>query len=236
MRDFDRIREREGGRSPSAIGVFLLVAFGAVFAGGIWVGQRRAESHAPSIEDPLAALDGSEPAAAEPLVFHEALRLPSPPSNDVNAAIAPVSPSVVASRVVAPSIRVVAPGVEAAPPIDPVGRDDAPALRPPVAPEVAPVPVGADGIFTLHVASYETEAEAEQFSTRMRSAGHRAFVVRTAVEGRGMLYRVRVGPFHTLAEAQRYRLDFEAQMSLPTFIVRRELPEAPAAPARRPTT
>jgi len=224
MKDFDRIRE-DRGRSPSAVGVFLVVAFGAVFAGGIWVGQRRAEARHGSAEGTLEALDGPDSASPEPLAFHEALRLPSP-SNDVNAPIAPTP----ASRVPAPSIHVVPPEAD---PVDPISRGDSPALRPPQAAAPEPVPPGEDGIFTLHVASYETEAEAVRFQEDIRRRGHRAFVVRTTVEGRGTLYRVRVGPFHTLAEAQRYRLDFEAQTSLPTFIVRRELEETPApAPPR----
>jgi hypothetical protein len=220
MRDFER---DDGGRSPSAVGVFLLVAFGAAFAGGIWVGQRRAESRRASGDDPLGTLDGTDPGTTEPLVFHEALRLPSPPSNEMNAPIV-TRPAHTASPVVGAAL------LPEPDPIDPVSRNDAPALRPELPAPSEPVPPGEDGIFTLHVASYESEADATHFEEEIRRKGHRAFVVRTTVEGRGVVYRVRVGPFHTLAEAQRYRLDFEAQTSLPTFIVRRELEEAPPAP------
>jgi len=234
MKDLDRIRERDdrGGRSPSSVGVFFVVAFGVVFAAGIWVGQRRAETRRARPAQSLAALDGSDRAvASEPLVFQEALRIPSPPSNDVNASIAAVP----VSRVAAPSIRVGAPPGAAVE--DPSSRGDSAALRPAASPDPEPVAAGADGIFTLHVASYESEPEAQRFGAEMRRKGHHAFLVRTQVEGRGTLYRVRVGPFRTLAEAQRYRLDFEAEMSLPTFIVRRELPadEAPAGPPARRT-
>ncbi len=246
MKDLDRIRERgdRERRSPSILGAMLLVAFGGVFAFGLWVGQRRAETHRPRVEDPLARLDAQSP--RESMVFHDALAVPSPPSSDVNAAIAP------AVRVAAPSVRVVNPMVQpmvqpmvlpAEPQTDPADLRDAPSLRPPPAPEAPSAPAGEEGVFTLHVASYATLAEAENFRDRMRKAGHRAFVVRAFVPERASdLYRIRVGPFDTLAQAQRYRLDFEQTMSLPSFIVRRETPEERAvrreaerrAPPRNP--
>jgi cell division protein FtsN len=46
-------------------------------------------------------------------------------------------------------------------------------------------------------------------------------VLRAEVEGRGTVYRVRVGPFETQREAQTYRHEFERTERMNTLLVRR---------------
>ncbi|MCC7534718.1 MAG: SPOR domain-containing protein [Deltaproteobacteria bacterium] len=88
-----------------------------------------------------------------------------------------------------------------------------------------PAPPGRDGVFTLQVSSYNHEQDARRFMEALRTRGHRAFVVRAQIQGRGTVWRVRIGPFETLAAAERYRREFETAEHMSTFLVRRELQE-----------
>jgi DedD protein len=82
-------------------------------------------------------------------------------------------------------------------------------------------PRGSDGEFTLQVISYDSSAAAEAFANALRARGHEAFVTVGDVEGRGRYYRVRVGPFKTMGEAQEYRRAFEERERMNTIVVRR---------------
>jgi cell division protein FtsN len=46
-------------------------------------------------------------------------------------------------------------------------------------------------------------------------------VARAEVDGRGTVWRVRVGPFETAREAQAYRREFERTEHMNTLLVRR---------------
>lgn len=98
------------------------------------------------------------------------------------------------------------------------------AALPIAAPHSAPVPAGRDGRFTLQIISYRTRAEADLFTDALRSKGHSAFVTVGDILDRGTFYRVRVGPFETLADARAYRTQFEASEGMNTFIVRQRDP------------
>lgn len=80
-------------------------------------------------------------------------------------------------------------------------------------------PAGAPGGFQLQVSSFKTQAEAESFATALRRRGHKAYVEPANVKGRGLWYRVRIGPFKFRRSAVLYRQDFEAKERLVTFIV-----------------
>ncbi|MBK8173618.1 MAG: SPOR domain-containing protein [Sandaracinaceae bacterium] len=85
----------------------------------------------------------------------------------------------------------------------------------------APVGVGAEGTYTVQVISYDHVDEANAFAAALRTRGHHAFVMRVDVPGRGRVFRVRIGPFDTLREAETYRHDFEARERMNTLVVRR---------------
>lgn len=82
-------------------------------------------------------------------------------------------------------------------------------------------PEGHDGEYTVQVISYESPEGAHAFAAGLRARGHRAFVMRAEVPGRGTVYRVRIGPFETMAAAQRYRRQFEETERMNTIVVRR---------------
>jgi DedD protein len=82
-------------------------------------------------------------------------------------------------------------------------------------------PEGHDGEFTLQVISYDSPEGAHAFAEGLNARGHRAFVMQAHIEGRGTVYRVRIGPFESMAEAQRYRATFEASEHMNSIVVRR---------------
>ena len=94
------------------------------------------------------------------------------------------------------------------------------AMRPP--PEQDSAQRGHEGKFTIQVISYESRDSAEAFASGLQARGHRAFVQVADIEGRGRMYRVRIGPFNSQSEAQGYRRDFEATERMHTIVVRRD--------------
>ena len=83
---------------------------------------------------------------------------------------------------------------------------------------------GERGIFTLQVSSFDDQDDAVAFMNMLRQRGHDSFLVRANCGDRGVVYRVRVGPFASQADAERYRRKFERTERIPTFVVRRTLP------------
>lgn len=80
-------------------------------------------------------------------------------------------------------------------------------------------PAGMPGGYQLQVSSFKTQAEADGFATALRRRGHKAYVEPANVKGRGLWYRVRIGPFKYRRSAVLYRQDFEAKERIVTFIV-----------------
>jgi nickel-responsive transcriptional regulator NikR len=90
------------------------------------------------------------------------------------------------------------------------------------APRGAAADEGHAGAFNLQVASFRTDPEARSFETVLRQRGHHAFVETAQIPGRGTWYRVRIGPFKYMQEANRYRADFEAREHIVPFVVEAE--------------
>lgn len=80
---------------------------------------------------------------------------------------------------------------------------------------------GHEGLYTLQVISYDSADGAQAFAAGLRARGHRAFVMQAQVEGRGLMHRVRIGPFETMAEANAYRARFETSEHMNTIVIRR---------------
>jgi cell division septation protein DedD len=86
----------------------------------------------------------------------------------------------------------------------------------------ADAPHGYDGELTLQVISYDRPEPARAFAAGLRDKGHEAFVTAAEVEERGTFYRVRIGPFKTREQADKYRRKFEQEEHMNTFVVRRK--------------
>jgi DedD protein len=80
-------------------------------------------------------------------------------------------------------------------------------------------PAGREGGYQLQVSSFHTQGEAQGFADQLRARGHKAYVVEANVPGRGIWYRVRVGPFTTQHAAAEYRAEFEGKEHVVPFIV-----------------
>lgn len=80
-------------------------------------------------------------------------------------------------------------------------------------------PTGTPGGYQLQVSSFKTQAEADGFAAALRRRGHKAYVEPAQVRGRGLWYRVRIGPFKYKRSAVVYRQEFEAKERMVTFIV-----------------
>lgn len=80
-------------------------------------------------------------------------------------------------------------------------------------------PMGFEGGFEIQVASFRESTDAEAFVTELRKRGHRAYRQAAYVPERGLWHRVRVGPFKSRYEAQRYQQKLEAAERISTFLV-----------------
>lgn len=82
---------------------------------------------------------------------------------------------------------------------------------------------GEKGVFTLHVNSFGNKMDAGGYVNELRKSGYKAFLVATKCEGRGTIYRVRIGPFFSKNEAEKFRTRFEEKEGVPTYVVKRVL-------------
>ncbi len=93
------------------------------------------------------------------------------------------------------------------------------AEQPPNGDASALAPAGADGGYQLQVASFKDQNDADKLVEELRRRGHRAFRQASYVPDRGLWHRVRIGPFKTRYEAQRYKTEFERNERLAPFLV-----------------
>jgi len=165
------------------------------------------------IDEPVATVPAATPSAGTArhniALVAPAQQAPGPvPSAPALVAIAPMP--------------VEAPAAPTAQPLPP-GNPNPVFVEEPTPPMAQP---GEQGVFTLQVASYPTQDEAVAFMNELRQKGHESFLVRATDGDRGTIWRVRVGPFHSQRDAERYRRTFERSERIPTFVVRRQLPVA----------
>ena len=85
----------------------------------------------------------------------------------------------------------------------------------------SPSAAGTRGAFVLQVVSYTSPDQARSFADALKKRGHAAYVESAHVEERGQQWRVRIGPFASRTEANAYRLKFEKQEGINTFIIDR---------------
>jgi len=76
------------------------------------------------------------------------------------------------------------------------------------------------GKFTVQVASYPDEAEAQKHASDLKDKGYSAFYVPANIKGK-TFYRVSVGQFATQKEAQSYRSEFIGKAKVGSAIVQK---------------
>ena len=72
--------------------------------------------------------------------------------------------------------------------------------------------------FTLQVAALSNSEEARELVSQLRSKGYEAYQVTGTAAAKGTLYRVRIGQFHSLAEARQFAVVFEKKEKIKTII------------------
>ena len=78
---------------------------------------------------------------------------------------------------------------------------------------------GSDGGFTVQVASFKNQEDADQFVSELRRRGHRAFRLAANVPGRGVWHRVRIGSFKNKYEATLYKKKLEDQERITALVI-----------------
>lgn len=153
---------------------------------------------APAAQNPPAHAE-NKPAAPE------AKQPPAPPAPAAAAQAKPPAPQLGVPVPVRPA------GVPATPP------PSATAPRP-----TAPAAQPKQGRFTVQVASFKEEGQARDLIAQLRGAGHPAYMVPVRLEGVGMRYRVRVGPFYDLDQAQGAAGRIRLQLTLAAYVTRED--------------
>ncbi|MEN0057280.1 MAG: SPOR domain-containing protein [Bdellovibrio sp.] len=76
------------------------------------------------------------------------------------------------------------------------------------------------GKFTVQVASYASESEAQKMASELKNRGYSAFYIPANIQGKTW-YRVSVGQFATQKEAQSYRVEFLNKAKMESAIVQK---------------
>ena len=242
VRNLDQIQEDDReSKTPRAVTLTLLVVGGAcaIFAGYILPGRKSAPTKAV---DPLGDLvaQRSHAGAAAPLPTdlspHDvtfpgmlsdadktttALAAVRPNSFGSAAALTTASPPPASDRL--PVVPLPAQNVLEASPIvtrprDPLTKAASDSAQM-VTPAAASTGAGHEGGYQLQVSSFRSHDEADAFANQLRARGHKSYVLEAQVPGRGLWYRVRVGPFATQHAASSYRSSFESREHVVPFII-----------------
>ncbi|MEN9579081.1 MAG: hypothetical protein RJA70_2090 [Pseudomonadota bacterium] len=80
-------------------------------------------------------------------------------------------------------------------------------------------PSGSEGGYEIQVASFREIQDSDTFVEELRKRGHRAYRQAAYVPERGLWHRVRIGPFKLKYEAMNYKVKFEEQERISTFLV-----------------
>lgn len=240
MRDLERIEERS---SDEGRGVLVLSGVGLVAAVGIVVAAVAAlpsgdEARPEDLLQMLAIADETEAheaggeRAEDPDIDPESLSFPTTLVTEERAEVAAAMAAAAAELAHLDPLTSPAPRSDIAaglPAAVTAGPDrtlvEMAAIRDPlvaatVTERAQSSPAGYEGRYTLQVISYGDAEEARVFASALRKRGHAAYVTSGSVEGRGMHWRVRIGPFETRQQAQDYRTTFEREEGMNTFIVR----------------
>jgi DedD protein len=220
-----------------------------LFVLGVMVGKRvEARSHVgraatTAVRDPLAALDQLDATSrGAQLSFQKALAGGNAPTGQVDRAIAELD------RAAAESARAETRGADPAP-VDPMPPEEKPTVitrrAEPVAkveakPEVKPDPkveakpeAAARAVatpardkgapkarYTLQLSSFQDRGEAEAFLGTLSTAGYRATITESQVEGKGTYFRVRFGGYPSYEDAVAAKGEFEAKVGKIAYVTK----------------
>ena len=249
VRNLEQIQEQDGTRRGSRIGALLLAALAsaAIVTSSVVMAKRKgppavssadplgelvsnAKSQAPAerldgrdVTFPSVLSDKEKPTTALAAVKDERGRLvarddspsatlgvPPPPTDRLPVVPLPVGTLLTATPVTTePKDRLTSLAADAARAAGEARAADTGAFA----------AAGSDGGFQLQVASFKEVSEADKLVEELRQRGHRAFRQAAYVPERGLWQRVRIGPFKTRLEAQKYKAQFERNERVAPFLV-----------------
>jgi cell division septation protein DedD len=245
LRNLEQIQEGSPVRAPR-LSTLLLGATGiaAVVVSGVLL-RERGSPPAERAKDPLAALvaaaqSESEGAGAVPQLEASELDFPSVLSDagrpttalvavrDAEGRLVPAAPAeaptvpdasgLVGTPRPAGDLLTASPGPR--PEGDMLVRLATAAAEVPAdAPLAEPGNDGGEDGFTIQVASFKQQDDADRFVTELQKRGHRAFRQAASVAGRGLWHRVRIGPFSTKYAATLYKEKLEAKERLTALVI-----------------
>jgi cell division septation protein DedD len=243
VRNLDDIQEEErGSRGTRLVSLLLASLAGAAIVTAGVVASRKGDTRAKDTRDPLAELvaqsksggptsdkldtrdvsfpgilsDHDEPTTALAAVKDERGRLV--PQNTTPAD--PPAPPPATDRL--PVVPLPVGDLLSATPVTTEPKDGLTALaadasKVPGGAELAPP--GMDGGFQLQVASFKDQPDADRLVEDLRRRGHRAYRLAAQVPEKGLWHRVRIGPFKTKFEANKYKAEFERVERVSPFVV-----------------
>jgi DedD protein len=88
-----------------------------------------------------------------------------------------------------------------------------------VSEKVSEAEAGSEGGFSIQVASFKEQADADKFVSDLRRRGHRAYRQAANVAGRGLWHRVRIGSFKNAFEATSYKQKLEREERITALVI-----------------
>jgi cell division septation protein DedD len=73
-------------------------------------------------------------------------------------------------------------------------------------------------LFAMQLGSFKTYAAAKTFSDKYISKGYKPYIVSAVLPGKGTVYRVRIGRFRDIEDAQEFSSEFEKKEKVSAFI------------------
>jgi DedD protein len=224
--------------------VFLLfitaaVVISMVFAMGVVVGKRvNRDPVRPAGTDPLAVLDQlGQDNAEENLTFHEKLlsekkttgnsraraSKPEPkdeeqasPSSEIPAIPVPhLEKKTISSPASGSSAQLVAHEIKVERPEKKIKKEVAPGQV-----EEEKSEGGKGGYYSLQLSSFQERTEAEAFMLKLRKEGLTPYLTPTAIPGRGVWYRIRMGKYRTWEEAVSAKQTFEQKQNVIAYVLK----------------
>ena len=79
-------------------------------------------------------------------------------------------------------------------------------------------PAQSSTLYAMQLGSFKTYAAAKTFSDKYISKGYKPYILSAVLPGKGTVYRVRIGRFREIEDAQKFSSEFEKKEKMSAFI------------------
>lgn len=174
----------------------------------------QAEATPPPAEEPQADVEEPKPAEVPVEEHKPSVEEPAGDAPDVVATPPVEAPEPEAPK---PAAKPEAPQPEAAQPVADLLDEVVASIANSDAPEVRAEPA-LPARYTLQVSSHPDRTSAEREIARLNELGVEPHVIKVNVPGKGELWRVRVGKFHTMDEARDFQGSVKSKRGVAGFV------------------